>query len=148
MAELMAAYSPPIPIPAILTLLPWASSDDQVIDDIVGNILLADTLESPRAESNAISAKDFQGRYFTVHDIGMRPGDKDGGYKCYVSMDCTLPNEEEHFIVNTGAPGILVFLARAFLTGSLPITVIIEEVATSNAAHSNPLYMREVKAFQ
>lgn len=136
-----------IPIPAILTLLPWAVDGDDAIDDIVGNILTADSLESPRGGSAPMSAKDCIGRFVTVHDIGMRPGEKDGAYRCYVSMDCTNPQEEDHYVINTGAPGILMFLARAYLTGSLPITVVIEEVQTSNKAHSNPLYLREVKTF-
>jgi hypothetical protein len=136
-----------IPIPRILHLLPWATDNDALIDQIAGQILTAPDLENPRTESTAVNGQSQVGQFITVHDIGMRPGDKDGGYKCYASLDVTQTGSDDHYVVNTGAPGILLFLARVFLSGGLPIDVVIETVKTGNNAHSDPLYMRQIKAF-
>ena len=135
------------PIARLFTVLPWATDDDSAVDAILENLLSAATLEDAGQKQSAGKITDYLGTGIVVHDLRMRAGDMEGGTGCYAVLDVTKSDETAHSVVTTGAAGVLVVLARAYLEDRLPLLCIPEEVDTGKKGRNKPIYLRIVKPF-
>jgi len=135
------------PISRLFLALPWSSDDDSAVDAILENLLFAATLEDAGQKQSAGKITDYLGTAIVVHDMRMRAGDMEGGTGCYAVLDVTRSDETAHRVVTTGAAGVLVVLARAYLENRLPLLCIPEEVDTGKKGRNKPIYLRIVKPF-
>lgn len=135
------------PIARLFHLLPWGGGGDDAVTEIAANMLMAPTLEAASAPSVAGKIGDYLDQWITIHDVRMRPGEKEGGNGCFAVLDVTAGPDGHHKVVTTGATGVLFLLARAYLEDALPLICMPVEVETGKKGRSNPLYLRASESF-
>jgi hypothetical protein len=136
----------PRPIPAFLTLLPWAGSDADAINDIVAHILQGTTVEEVLTRSDAVELEQMMNVVFTIHGFKMMASDLEEGIGAYAVIDFTYDGGTKHQVTTTSALGILAQLARIWQLGGFPFTCSVTEIDTGKNGKANPRYLCKVEA--
>lgn len=135
----------PKPIPAYLTELPWATSDDDIVDAIAARILTAESPEEVLTLSEPTKFADLIGHRIMVGGFVMRASDISDGLGAYAMIAYSDVDSGENGFTSCGASGVLAQLARMFQLGSMPFEATVTEVVTGKAGRSNPLYLTKVE---
>lgn len=132
------------PIPAFLTQLPWAQTDDDAVADIVARILGAKTVEDVIARAESVKFETLYGQVIVIHAFRMMPSTIETGVGAYALVDYTLDGSEEHKVTTTSAMGVLAQLARTYQLGGFPLRCAVLEIDTGKNGKSNPVYLGPV----
>jgi hypothetical protein len=135
----------PKPIPAYLTELPWATSDDDVVDAIAARILTAETADDVLTLSEPTKFADLIGHRIEVVSFVMRSSDIEDGIGAYAMIGYDDVDTGETGFTSCGASGVLAQLARMFQLGRLPFRCTVTEVVTGKAGRNNPLYLTKME---
>ena len=129
------------PIPAFLTKLPWAQTDDDAVQEIVARILGASTVEEVIARAESVKFETLYGSVITVHAFRMMPSAIETGVGAYALIDYTEDGRDEHKVTTTSALGVLAQLARTWQLGGFPLRCAVMEIDTGKNGKSNPVYL-------
>lgn len=134
------------PIPAFLTQLPWAQTDDDAVGDIVERILRADTLEKVLERPGTVEFADLVATCIVIHGFKMMPSTIETGVGAYAVIDFTYDGNGEHQITTTSALGVLAQLAKAYQLSGFPLRCGVLEIDTGKNGKNNPLYLAPASA--
>lgn len=142
--ELVAWQGCKRPIPAFLTALPWAQTDEQAINDIIERILKAETVADVIAKSSTNKFETLYGSVITIHGFRMMPSDLDDGCGAFALVDYTLDGNTEHQLTTTSALGVLAQLSRTYQLSGFPLRCAVCEIDTGKNGKNNPVYLGPV----
>jgi hypothetical protein len=137
----------------LATVKGWAAvvpraDPDAYIDQIVAEYLAAETVDDLLVEPKGTEGlRDYVGKVVTIHDARWSPSSHKKGPGCFYTVDITVADSAEHFVVTTGATNVVAVIAKAYAAGWLPLTARVVEVASASNPENKIQYLVRFDGF-
>lgn len=121
--------------------------ETQVMDRIVGSILVAESTDEVLTPTDPVPAVDVLGEMLTVHGISFSPSKVESsilGY--YANLHGSLASTDRTVVVNCGSTQVVAQAAWLYHNAEFPLVVCLYEVAPAKDGRSAPLALKWAKA--
>jgi hypothetical protein len=128
------------PIPALAIDLPRAGDNEGSVDDILTNLITAESIETASTSTTLRHAADLVGVAVEVRRIAWRESDIAGeGWGMYVLLEVAHVDTGLSETISTGAKQVIVTLWRCWCEGLFPVRGSFVALGQKRAGRDQPV---------